>query len=121
MSLTEIHARIATSAVIFAAICALWGIFSYLRRQPVSSSYWGTLIIAELLMLAQGLIGVLLWLEGLRPERGIVHILYGVTAVISLPAAYVYSGGRDSRRENLLYGVVCLWLFGITLRGLTTG
>ena len=121
MSLTFIHDRLSVTAVIFTAICAIWGVVNYLRNQPVTSSYWGTLAIAEVLMVAQLVIGVLLWLGGERPERGVVHLLYGATAVISLPAVYVYTDGADTRREGLFYGIICIWLFGISLRAITTG
>lgn len=121
MSLTFIHDRLASAAVLFTAVCAAWGIIGYLRNQPISSNYWGTLAIAEVLMVLQAIIGVVLWIQGARPDRDIVHLLYGATAVISLPAAYVYTNGKDDRPYNLLYGVVSLWLVGIALRGITTG
>ena len=122
MSLTDVHSRLAISAVLFSLICAIWGIVNYLRGRGVTSGYWGTLAIAEFLMLAQALVGLVLLVGGSVPARGLlVHLLYGSTAVISLPAAYIYSKGRDGREYSLLYGVVCLWLFGIALRGIETG
>ncbi len=104
MPLSFIHARLATSAVIFTLICAVWGFVSYVRRRPVTGNYWGTLIIAELLFLAQAAVGVILLVEGAVPARGVaIHLLYGVTAVISLPAVYLYTGGTEPWRERLLY------------------
>jgi len=41
--------------------------------------------------------------------------------VISLPAAYVYTSGKDTRDENLIYALVSLWLVFIVERGITTG
>lgn len=121
MTLTNIHDGLATTAVLFTAICAIWGIVNYLRNQPVTSGYWGALVLAELLMIAQLILGAVLWIQGGRPDRGTVHLLYGATAVISIPAVYLYTGGRDSRREGLFYGIICLWLFGISLRAIATG
>ena len=53
--------------------------------------------------------------------RPIVHILYGATMVISLPAAYLYTRGKDTRNENLIYALVSLWLVFIVERGISTG
>ncbi|MCC7353679.1 MAG: hypothetical protein IT330_07965 [Anaerolineae bacterium] len=120
MDLTFLHARIATAAILFAAICGVWGVINYLRKERVSGNYWGTLAIGELLMVAQGVLGVILWLEAQRPARPAMHILYGVVAIITWPAAYVFTQGRDTRHESLIYGVIGLFMVGITVRALMT-
>lgn len=122
MPISAIHDRLAISAMAFSGICALWGILNYLRKQPVTGGYWGGLVILQILMVVEVALGVVFALSGsgqlLRP---IVHILYGATMVISLPAAYIYTGGKDTRRENLIYALVCLWLLFIVERGVSTG
>ncbi|MBI2862180.1 MAG: hypothetical protein HYX89_05110, partial [Chloroflexi bacterium] len=77
-------------------------------------AYIGALIIAEGLILAQVGLGALLWLLGLAPSRW-VHILYGFTLVLALPAAHLYGRGRA-----VTYGLVALFAFGLTIRGITT-
>lgn len=122
MSLVTIHDRLAMSAMLFSGICALWGLLNYFRKQPVTGGYWGGLVILQILMVVEVVLGIVFALSGggqlLRP---IVHILYGATMVISLPAAYIYTGGKDTRRENLIYALVCLWLLFIVERGVSTG
>ena len=56
MSLTVVHSGLANAALIYFAILAVWGLVRFARRQGVGSSYWGALVIAELLILAQGTI-----------------------------------------------------------------
>jgi hypothetical protein len=73
-----------------------------------------------LLYIAQGLVGVALYLLGARPARVWVHILYGVLLVITVPGAFAYMRGRDSRREALIYGLVGLFLAGVSLRAIYT-
>jgi hypothetical protein len=117
--MTLLHERLATSMMLFLSIAGLWGLASYLFRRGVSASYWGILAIGELLVLAQAVAGVVLWLGGARPERGI-HLLYGVVAAIGLPGYYAYSKGQDDPRRALNYGLLCLFLVGISLRAVTT-
>lgn len=117
--MTVIHARLATSMLLFLSVAGLWGLASYLLRRGVSPSYWGILAIGELLILAQVIVGVALWLDGARPARGI-HLLYGVVAAISLPGYYAYSKGTDDRRTALNFGLICLFLVGISLRAMGT-
>ena len=121
MSLVFVHNRLATTALLLSAIIAAWGLLNFLRRQPVTSAYWGGLAVLEVLMVAQAVLGLVLLLGGGQLARPVVHVLYGATAVLSVPAAYVYTRGRDSRTENLIYAVVCLWLFFIVERSMTTG
>lgn len=122
MLISVLHARLAMSGLLFAAVCVAWGLLNFLRNKPVTSSYWGALVILEILMVAEVVLGILVALSGQgQVARPIVHILYGATMVISLPAAYIYTGGKDTRRENLIYAVVSLWLVFIIERGITTG
>lgn len=123
MSLAFIHDRLAIATLLFSAICVLWGFFNYLRKQPVTSGYWGALVILQILAVAQVIVGIVVFAttSGGQLLRPIVHVLYGATLLLSLPAAYVYSGGKDRRQENLIYAVVCLWLVFIVERSISTG
>jgi hypothetical protein len=106
--------------LLFLAIAGLWGIFSYVLKRGMTGSYWGILAIGELLILAQAVAGVALWIDGTRPTQT-VHLLYGAVATISLPGYYAYSKGREDGKTVFNYGLICLFLAGITIRGMTTG
>ena len=115
-----LHGRLAVSLVLYFLAAGVWNLVAALRRRSLAPQTWGILAIGELLALAQGTIGLVLYLEGARPERGL-HILYGVVAVLGLPAYYIISRGRDDRRASWAYAVLCLFLAGISARGITTG
>jgi len=118
--LLNLHDRLANTALLFVLIVALWALFNYLRGQGISPSYWGTLVIGEGLLLIQGLIGLVLFLQGARPPR-LIHILYGIVVLLVWPGVYTYTQGRGTRREALIYGVATLFLFGLLLRAIGTG
>ncbi len=109
MTLSFVHSRLAEAAVLFALVAGLWGLVLYFRRQEMRANYWGILAVGEILFAAQGIVGILLWLNGLRPTRGI-HWLYGVFAVLALPGYYLLSQGQDNRRAVLIYSLLCLFL-----------
>jgi len=119
--LLVMHARLLTTILLFFGALAIWGFVGYLRGQDISGSYQGALVIGELLMLAEALIGVALWIGGREAYRQAIHVLYGIVAVIMLPGTFAYVRGRDSRWEQLIYAAVCLFLCGIALRALETG
>lgn len=119
--LLMMHARLLFTILLFFGAMTLWGLFNYLRGQRVSEHYFGALVIGELLMIAQSLIGLALWFGGFVAARQSIHVLYGLIAVLTIPGAFVYMRDRDSRTEQLVYALVCLFLCGAALRSLETG
>jgi len=119
MTLTEFHARLGNTAMFFIIAMALWGLWRYFRKQGLDSSYWGALIIGEILIILQGGLGAYLWFIGLRPGRSI-HILYGVVSALIIPGIYSYTRGDQDRRAILVYAVALLILVGLILRAITT-
>lgn len=119
MSLSSIHDRLATAMLIFLAVAGIWGLASYFLKRGMSGSYWGVLATGELLILAQAITGIALWLAGARPTRGI-HLLYGAVALLTLPGYYAYTKGQDDPRTARAYGLICLFLVGISLRAIGT-
>ena len=119
-TLQLLHDRFADSLLLYLAAAGVWNLVAALRRRGLAPQTWGVLAIGELLALAQGMIGLVLYLEGARPARGL-HLAYGIVAVLALPAYYVISHGRDDRRASWAYALLCLFLAGISARGITTG
>ena len=120
MTLIQIHGALANACLIFSLIIAGYGFLLYFTQRGIDANFWGTAAAGELLFLAQGVVGVLLYGSGLRPSRDLVHVLYGIVLLITLPGAYAITRGRDSRREAVIYAIIGLFLAGITLRAMTT-
>jgi heme A synthase len=137
MSLADIHGRLANTSLLFIAILAVWGLWRTIRKQGVSSSYWGALLIGEVLILLQGALGAYLWLVGERPDRSI-HILYGIVSALVIPGVWAFTKGKQDepaseelpedqaererleRRTMMVYAFALLFLFGILLRSVGT-
>jgi len=119
MTLVELHARLANTALFFCIIMGLWGTWRFLRKHGMDSSYWGAAVIAEVLILVQGALGAYLWIIGLRPARNI-HVLYGIVAALAIPMIFFYTKGREERPEMLMYAVGFLILAGLLLRAMST-
>ncbi|NJO83111.1 MAG: hypothetical protein HC828_10010 [Blastochloris sp.] len=115
------HANLLFTIVFFLLIIGGWGVINHIRKRVTTRGYHSALAIGELLLLAEFIIGVLLFTTGLRAYRMSVHIIYGVVAIIAIPAVYLYLRGRDTRWEQLIYAMTCLFLSAIALRALETG
>jgi hypothetical protein len=121
MSLVDIHGRLAITILLYTTAMGVWGLVRYFRHKGVNSNYWGGLAINEILILVQGGLGIYLWISQLRPERGSVHVLYGIVTALSIPAVYVFTKGNDERREMLIYSIILLIVVVLSFRAMITG
>lgn len=119
MSIVEIHHRLASTATLFTAALGLWALFLRFRARPLDSNWLGAAVIGELLLVAQSLLGVWLYLQGTGAAlpRPFLHILYGIVSVITLPAAYGYFNTlEDENVKTLAMAAASFFLWGIVLR-----
>lgn len=120
-TLAFLHAYGARVLIVFALVLGLWGAYYYFRNQRLSGGFRSTYLIMAGLVPIQGLLGLVALLSGDSPREGILHIVYGVFAVIFVPGAYLYSRGSDTRREALILAGAS-WIVAIAFfRGIATG
>ena len=120
MSLIEIHARLANTASFFIGFIGLWALYFRFRSRPLDGSWYGAALIGELLLMVQALLGVYLYYGvglGTALPRPFMHLLYGIVAVITIPAAQSYFGQlEDENVKAVAMAAVCIFLWGILLR-----
>lgn len=115
-----IHGRLAQTAILYALAMGAWAAWNYFRGRGVGGGYWGALIIGEMVMLAQGVLGALMVIAGARPAD-IIHFLYGILVALAWPGVYVYTNARAGRSEAAIYALVSFFIFGLSIRALMTG
>lgn len=120
MFLTDLHCRVGLAVVFFSFALGVWGVLAFLRGLGVSGSYFGALIIGQVLILAQALVGVALLLTGQFPMDGL-HLLYGIVIALAWAAVYVYTRGAQTHREMMIYAVMSFFVMGLAIRGIMTG
>lgn len=114
------HDRLATTIVLFFLVAGLWGLIEFARGGSLGGGIAGILVIGQVLVVVQGTLGMVLFLWGSRPSD-MVHILYGLTAALSLPFAWSYFRDRNPRPGLLIYSLISLFIVGLAIRGMTTG
>lgn len=114
------HDRLATTVLLFFLAAGIWGLFEYSRGGALSGSIAGALMVGQGLIVLQGILGMVLFLFGDRPES-LIHLLYGFTAVLVLPFVWSYVRDRAPRQGLLMYSLVALFIVGLAIRGMTTG
>lgn len=104
-------------------ILGIWGLIRAIRGQSVDGNYLGALVIIEILIIVQGVLGTVLWVAGndANVVRFEIHLLYGVFGIIFLPFVYmVMLRGDTSNRGQWVLSFTTLFLFGIALRAIAT-
>lgn len=120
MTLSQVHAGLAQSGTLFMGILAIWALYNGFRTRSLEGSWYGAAVIGEVLILAQFCVGVILYLQGMPLPRPYLHILYGLVAVITLPAAYGYlSQIKDVRALAFGMAVVSFFLLFVLIRAST--
>src|SRR4051812_16653759 len=102
MSLVTIHNILATAVSLFTLGIALLALYHFLKRDGLGSDFWGAVVIGEVVIVAQALVGGIMYVGGVRPGQTI-HLLYGVVALLAWPATYAFSHDQEERRQSLIW------------------
>jgi hypothetical protein len=119
-----LHAGFANTATWFLLAIGIWATVQGLRNRALGPSWFGAVIIAELLLLVQAGLGAYLYFftpAAAILARPFMHILYGIVAIITLPSAWGYFSNIDRPQVvSLAMGLTCIFLWGIVQRSATT-
>ena len=119
-TLGSLHGFAARALLAYAAALGIWGTYRYFRTQALDGGFRSSYLIMAGLTALQGLLGLATFLLGARPTE-LLHIVYGVFAVIFLPGAYLYAQGGSPRREAVILAGAA-WVVSIAyFRGIATG
>lgn len=112
----ELHRVLSNTIWMFYLAIALWGLLRAIRGMSVDGSYFGAIAVIQIVITLQAILGIVLYLSGARPDRQLVHYLYGVFGVVFLPGLFAYLQGDDSNRAQWIYALASLFMFGVILR-----
>ena len=121
MNIVIIHSRLSFTILLYVIILCLWGFWRYFRKNRLNGNFFWALTIAEILILLQWALGAVLYLIGSQPERGRIHVLYGIVGALGIPFVYALTKGRNDRMVMLIYTAVLLLNSIILIRSMATG
>lgn len=119
MDPVDLHARLATALTLYLAALGVWGIVLGVAGSGPTPSYRGGLVIGEIAIVAQGLVGGVGWIARGRVDA--IHVLYGLALAVTLPLVATVVREGSPRRTSLSLGLASLFAMGLAIRGITTG
>lgn len=107
-------------------VVGIWGLILFFGKRAMHRAWQVALMIVAGLSLLQGLFGVILLLMGQKPgtQTGLyyLHYVYGAIVALALPVALTYAtGGKNPRRDILIFSLAALVLFAAGFRAWMTG
>jgi hypothetical protein len=115
-----LHAWLARALILFAFVLGVWGAYGFFRHRSVGGGFRASFLMLAGLTAIQGLLGLVPLLAGNQPREGLLHVVYGIFAVIFLPGVFTYARGAKDREAAFLAAASWVVLVAYA-RGLTTG
>ena len=118
----KVHAVIGFAIVAGWFAMFLWGLIAFIVKREPNPWFWRLLAVLQVLLVVQLGAGLLLLALGNRAE-GLLHYLYGVVfPAVVLVVGHVLGRGMENEEDAWkVFAVAAFFIFGLTLRALTTG
>jgi len=115
----EVHEYVGFAVVAAFFVLFVWGIGAKLIKRGPGDWFWRWLTLVQVIVVAQTIIGVILFLSGYRADT-LLHYAYGLFPIIVLVVAHVVARGME-REPWIPFAWAGFFCFGLTLRALMTG
>lgn len=113
--IVDIHGRFATTVWLYLLVLGLWSLWRAIRGRGIDGGFLGALVIGQVLILVQAILGALLWLGGLGENLNnpAIHYLYAGFSLVFIPFVFLYwLRGDDSNRAQWVLSFAVLFQFG---------
>ncbi len=107
-------------------ISGIWGLVLFFMKKTINRPWRISLVVTAIVGALQALLGIILVLLGQKPGTGTglyyLHYVYGAIVALAIPVAITYAtGGKNQRRDILIFSIAALVLVAAAVRALTTG
>ncbi len=107
--MNDIHQILFNMHILYSLALGVWSASLAVRQQSISGNFWGAVATYTLLAGGITLIGVLMTLQGLRPERIVTYYLYMAWLVIIMPGLFSMLRGRDDRNAAIAFAILAIF------------
>jgi heme A synthase len=115
-----LHLTLARALLLFALLLGVWGGYQFLRHRALSGGFRSSYLLMLGLTAVQGLFGAVAFFVGGHPKE-LLHIVYGIFAVLFLPGVYVWASSRAKDTEAAILAASCWIVLIAYARGFMTG
>lgn len=107
--MNEIHGIFFNAHILFSIILGVWATVMAARNQSISGNFWGAIATVTILAAVILVIGIIMTLQGLRPERLVTYYLYMAWLVVIMPGLFSILRGRDDRNAAIAFALLAFF------------
>nr|PZN55497.1 MAG: hypothetical protein DIU68_08255 [Chloroflexota bacterium] len=78
-------------------------------NRSISGQFWGAVATSAILAGAVLLVGIIMFVQGLRVERTTIYFLYMVWLMVIMPGLFSMLRGRDDRHAALAFAMLAIF------------
>ena len=119
--MVTVHRTLAFVVVLLALGGALWAAENWLRRGSVSSRLMTLTIGMSAVIGLQAVFGIVLAIQGYRPDDGATHFVVGPLTLFVLPIGRRLAGDGANRRSAGILTIAWVLLLALALRAVGSG
>lgn len=109
MTLNDLHNILFNAHILYSVALGIWSARMAVRNEPISGNFWGAVAVITGLAGIVTLVGVIMTIQGLRPERIVTYYLYMSWLVIIMPGLFTLLRGRDDRSAAIAFSILCFF------------
>jgi hypothetical protein len=107
--MNDIHNILFNAHIMYSVLLGLWSASMAVRNRSISGSFWGAMLTSALLAGIVLLVGIVMTLQGLRPERIVTYFLYMAWLVVIMPGMFTLLKGRDDRNAAIAFSILAFF------------
>ncbi len=109
LNLNDIHSILFNAHILASLVLGFWSASVALRNQSISGNFWGAVFTSAIMAAVVLLVGVIMMLQGLRPERLTTYLLYMSWLIVIMPGLFSLLRGRDDRNAAIAFSILCFF------------
>jgi len=106
MSLNDLHNILFNAHILYSLALGVWSAVMAYRNEPISGGFWGAVATITVLAGLVLLVGIIMTVQGLRPDRIVVYYLYMSWLIVIMPGLFTLLRGRDDRNAAVAFAIL---------------
>jgi hypothetical protein len=109
MDLNDAHSILFNMFTLYSVALGIWAAVTAAQSGSISGGFWGAVIINVGLAVLITLVGVVMTLQGLRPQRITIYYLYMAFLIVIMPGLFSLLRGRDDRSAAIAFAILAFF------------